>query len=1188
MLLKSLELQGFKTFPEKTVLTFDKGITVVVGPNGSGKSNISDAVRWVLGEQSIKTIRCSKMEDVIFNGTTERKAKGFASVTLTIMNDDRKLPVDEDEVVLTRRFYRSGESEYLINKNEVRLKDIHEIFMDTGLGKDGYSMISQGKIDSIVASKSEDRREIFEEAAGISKYRYRKLQAQKRLDQTEENLLRLYDIFKELEERVGPLKEQAKKAKIYLELANRKKTLEIGTWLFTLEKSNDVLQNYNNKIEISQNQYEEIENRLESFNTELETISAKILNCTVKSDETRRKITEYDEDIIKNNAQISVLQNDILHNNENIQRLTQEALSLEQSFPELEISIKEKSEKLDGLKDKLVQKNSQLENNEQILKSLTDKINTASDDSKRLSDELSNLNKFSSEFQVKIITSNSEIENLSKRKNELEQNVNLYKQKINLLDEKLLRENDILDELKAKSQNSISELKNIEIAIKTSEKNCEELKHLADKSALDVDSQLRKIHLLEELERNFDGFSHSVKCLMKEVQNNTLSGIHGPVSKLIKVPSKFSVAIETALGAAIQNVIVDTEESAKKSIMWLKKNKVGRATFLPISNIKGFELQEKNLNFCQGFLGIASCLCDCDHIYKNILNFLLGKIVVADNLDNAAVIAQKFSYKFKVVTLDGQVINAGGALTGGALGKNSGILSRSEQIVFLQKEYEDLKNKSQSAQNSYSNAKNELLVQKRNFEALKKNTEEIRLNLNKAEQSYQQKVLEKESLTLMYEKFSNEESEIAQKIKGLMSDLDLSEKEFNQTKDKIKAVEEFLQSTGANKNEVVVQRDKVSAKLNDLRVEIVAVKGDIERLSFEFNSILENKKQSDVKQKTLLSQIENLNQRNADIEIQISDINVKSESLKEISKQLNLSIVEINNKKIKFEENITELRKSERLNLNEKEKIALELARLEDKKINVQKEYDTIIAKLWDEYELTRREAVAGFEVLENTSQVAKELNEVRLSIKNLGVVNVAALEEFKQVSERYEFMKSQINDVEKSKKELYRLIGNLTKQMKTLFAERFNLINENFNTVFKELFGGGKAELALTDTADVLNSGIEIYVQPPGKIVTHLEALSGGERALIAIALYFAIMKVSPAPFCFLDEIEAALDDVNVNRFAAYLRKMNKNTQFIAISHRRGTMEEADILYGVTMQNEGISKLLELKATEIEQNFLN
>lgn len=1188
MLLKSLELQGFKTFPEKTVLNFNSGITAVVGPNGSGKSNISDAIRWVLGEQAVKTIRCSKMEDVIFNGTTERKAKGFASVTLTILNDDRKLPVDDDEVTITRRFYRSGESEYLINKNEVKLKDIHELFMDTGLGRDGYSMISQGKIDGIVASKSEERREIFEEAAGISKYRYRKAQAQKMLGQAEENLLRLYDIFKELEERIGPLKEQSDKAKIYVDLSNKKKAVEIGTWLFTLSKSNEILRDYSDKIAIFQSQYDEIEKNLENFNVKLDELSKEILNRTVSVDETRRKISECDESIITKKGQISVLKNDILHNKENTRRLLKEISDIEKSFSSIEISITEKNEKINSLKELLAQKNSELEKNEKILKNLTEKVNESTNESKELSVELSRLKNLASEFQIKLITSNSNIENLSQRQAILEKNINLYEQKINAINEKLLIENNSLNELKIQSKNSNLELKKAEANIKNSEKECEKLKQISDSFALDADAQFRKIRMLEELERNLDGFVYSVKFLMKEVEKNTLSGIHGPVSRLINVPSRYSVAIETALGAAIQNVVVDTEDSAKKAIFLLKNKGAGRATFLPISNIKGYEFREEKLNSCQGFIGIASDLCDCAKVYRNILNFLLGRIVVVDNLDNAVTIAKKFSYKFKVVTLDGQVINSGGALTGGSTGKNVGLLNRAEQINFLKKEYEKLSSDAKTSRVSYDEMQNNLAEIKKNFEILRQTAQQIKLNLNDTEQKYQQKILERNSLNSMYEDFYRENSEISEKIKDLIEIANNSEKEFNAVNQKIKIAEKSLLSVGENKTEVAAQREQVSSKINDLHLKVVADNGDLEKSIFEVNSMLENKKLAETQREKLMSEINSLDLKNSNIEFQITSMADEIESLKILTGQLNRNIVMLNVEKIEFEKKITELRNSERATLNDKEKIALEIARFEDKKMNVQKEYDVIIAKLWDEYELTRREAIANFKVVENTSQAVKELNELRLKIKNLGVVNVAAIEEFQQVSERHQFMKSQIKDIEKSKEELYFLINDLTKQMKTLFSEKFARINDNFETVFKELFGGGKASLALTDSSDVLNSGIEIYVQPPGKIVTHLEALSGGERALIAIALYFAIMKVSPAPFCVLDEIEAALDDVNVDRFAAYLRKMNKNTQFIVISHRRGTMEEADVLYGVTVQNEGVSKLLELRATEIEKNFLS
>lgn len=1188
MLLKSLELQGFKSFPEKTVLTFNSGITAVVGPNGSGKSNISDAIRWVLGEQAIKSIRCSKMEDIIFNGTTERKAKGFASVTLTISNEDRKLPVDDDEIAITRRFYRSGESEYLINKKDVRLKDIHELFMDTGLGKDGYSVISQGKIDDIVASKSEDRREIFEEASGISKYRYRKLQAQKRLEQTEENLLRLYDIFKELEERIEPLKEQSIKAKSYVEFANRKKSIEIGTWLFTLSKANDVLKNYENKIAVSQEQYDGIEKRLEEYNSKLENFSQSIINCTIRVDDTRRKISNCDENVIKKNGEISVLENDILHNDESIRRLLQNIAELEKSLPDIENSLMRKNEELDILKEKFKQKSLELKNNEENLKSLTEQINKSIDNSENLSDELTKLNEMSSGLNLQIITSKSSLESLKERQLDLNQKISFYNEKIDFINEELLLKKDNLDKLNLNLENSSVELKNADVNIENIEKECESLKVKADNLTMDADTHVRKIRLLEELERNLDGFAQSVKFIMKESKKNLLAGIHGPVSRLIKVPNNFFIAIETALGAAMQNIIVDTEKSAEEAISLLKKNKIGRATFLPISSIKGFSLQNKELEFCPGFIGIASQMCDCDVQYKNILDFLLGRIVIADTLDNAVNIAKKFAYKFKIVTLDGQVVNTGGSLTGGAIGKNVGLLSRAEQITLLKKEYEELNGVAKEARNSYAEKQKSLVAYKVNYDELKTIVQKNQVTLNEFEQKYHQKVIERDSLQSVCENFVKEKIDVEVKIKQITENLINFEKKFNEVLKNEEVVKKSLFVAGTSKSEVIAQRELVNTKFQELRLDVFSLNKEIEIISAEINSILENKKLTENQRVNLAVEVDDLKNKSLDIKNQISDITKEIENLKNLSLELANDINVFNLEKIEFEKEITKLRNSERSTLNEKEKVALEIARLEDKKINIQKEYDEIIAKLWDEYELTRREALAQFEVIENNSKVEKELNELRLKIKALGIVNVAAIEEYNQVSERYEFMKAQINDVEKSKKELYRLINELTIQMRTLFCEKFKQINENFNIVFKELFGGGKANLDLSDPSDVLNCGIEIYVQPPGKIVTHLEALSGGERALIAIALYFAIMKVNPSPFCILDEIEAALDDVNVVRFADYLRKMNKNTQFIVISHRRGTMEEADVLYGVTMQNEGVSKLLELRATEIEKTFVS
>lgn len=1188
MLLKSLELQGFKTFPEKTVLNFDSGITTVVGPNGSGKSNISDAIRWVLGEQSIKTMRCAKMEDVIFKGTTERKAKGFASVTIIIANVDRRLPVEADEVAITRRLYRSGESEYLINKKEARLKDINELFMDTGLGKDGYSMISQGKIDSIVAAKSEERREIFEEAAGISKYRYRKEQAQRKLEQTEENLLRLNDIFKELKERLGPLQEQAKKAKEYLEVANRKKQIEVGLWLFTLNKSGDILKDYDDKIEIARHQYNEIEKSLEGFNLQIEALSKEILSRTIKVDETNRKISVCEENAIKKSGQISVLENDILHNNENVQRILNEISDLEQSLPGFEVSIKEKNERVEVLKKELAGKNVELKRNEKDLKELMEKIQVSEGKSRSASEELTELNKMLTKAQVEMMSAESSMCDLKQRRAEVEQSLSLYEEKVCKLDEDLHIKESVLAEAKVHWNEVCLKFPKLEKNTKAAVSECEKLKQVADKLTLDAESQLRKISLLEELEQNLDGFTHSVKFLTQEVGKNTLGGIHGPVSRLISVPSEFSVAIETALGAAMQNIIVDTEDSAKKAIQLLKSKKIGRATFLPISNITGVEMSEKGISGSEGYIGIASQLCDCDAVYEGILKFLLGRTAVASTLDNATKIAQKLGYKFKVVTLDGQVINAGGSFTGGALTKNSGVLNRKNRIKALQNEYDKMSTMAKNAKIAFLKSQEKVTELNKGLETLRITEVEARQKVNSIEQEYQQKLLELRSTEGLQKNFSKEVSEIEQKAEGFMQAYKTAQEETEKLYTKIKSAEESLQNAGESKFKVVEFRDVANAKIHELRLEALSLEKDIENLEAESNSTLKNCQIATAQREKLLMEIETLNSKNVDIETKIKSTRAEIETLRELSKRLGQDISRFNVEKIEFEKNITELRNSERSTLNEKEAAALEVARLEDKKITVQKEYDVIIAKLWDEHELTRREAASGFEMIEDTPKANRELNELRLKIRNLGVVNVAAIDEYQQVSERYEFMGAQIDDVERSKKQLYRLISDLTGQMRKLFSERFKQINRNFDEVFKDLFGGGKARLELAEGVDILSSGIEIFVQPPGKIVTQLEALSGGERALVAIAIYFAIMKVSPAPFCVMDEIESALDEVNVERFVAYLRKMNAKTQFIVISHRRGTMEEADVLYGVTMQNEGVSKLLELRASELEKTFVS
>lgn len=1182
MLLKSLELHGFKTFPDRIKLSFDKGITSIVGPNGSGKSNISDAIRWVLGEQSAKTLRCSKMEDVVFNGTDKRKKTGYAEVTLSIDNKDRILPFDGDEVAVTRRYYRSGESEYMINKATVRLRDIHELFMDTGLGRDGYSMIGQGKIDSIVASKSEERREIFEEASGISRYRYRKTEAERKLKSTEENLVRLRDIVGELEDRVGPLKKQSEKAQKFLVLSEEKKGLEIALWLNTLDNSANIIKEQDDKIDIQRAQYENAEQELANISSETESIYLKNGEITSKIDTIRRNISQFESEVSNNNALISVANNDIEHNKETITRLETEIEQLDNSFTEIESQIKEKKENVEKLKLNIEEK--QKEYNE-----VSENLNTISVDASRSGDEIQELNSKLAELSQKsanakvvLLTSDSSINELNERIETL--NSSLSEKESNLeTTSKMLEDYKVQGKDSAEKVEKLSNsIKGLELKINNLKARNENSKGEIDRLTLDSNEKLRRANILEDLEKNLEGFAHSVKTVMNLSRHGKIGGIHGPVSRLIKVPTDYAVAIETALGGAMQNIVTGNEEDAKRAIRTLKENKGGRATFLPIATIKPRYLNENGIDSCFGFVGVASDLCDCKDEYKGILQNLLGKIVIAEDLNSAVSIAKKYSYRFKVVTLDGQVVNAGGSLTGGSLNKRTGLLSRASEIEKYRKEAKTLADKANELKEQYSNSQQEFAKYEADILGTRGDLSTEQQELIRLRTEYKACQNEYDSLVSSIDFTKNEIVECENKISNLQKDKETADKEFSAYEEEIANIEKTTSNLTGNRLALTEKREQLSEKLQNIRLEIVTFEKDKEALISEIRTSEYNSQHQTERKENLRNQIVSVNS-NIDI------INKKIESYTNISNnyqdkiaEFNNAIEKLNGDKEKFEKKSVELRQKEKDLNSTREVSGRELARLEERKINLQKQYDDIIAKLWDEYELTKRQAEEISIEIENVSTARKRLNEIKSSIRGLGSVNVSAIEEYKEVSERYEFLGAQVSDVEKSKNEIERLINDLTKQMKDAFIENFHEINKHFGETFKELFGGGTASLELANPDDILNSGIDIIAHPPGKIVVHLEALSGGEKALVAIALYFSIMKVRPAPFCVMDEIEAALDDVNVDRFAQYMRRMTDRTQFITITHRRGTMEESDVLYGVTMQDEGISKLLELRASEV------
>jgi len=1186
MLLKSLELQGFKTFPDKTKLTFNTGITAVVGPNGSGKSNISDAIRWVLGEQAPKSLRCNRMEDVVFNGTTGRKQQGFAEVTLTIDNSDRALRFDGDVVSVTRRFYRSGESEYLINKTQVRLKDINELFMDTGLGRDGYSMIGQGKIGSIVSSKSDDRREIFEEAAGISRYRYRKTEAERKLTRTEDNLVRLRDIVTELESRIKPLKIQSAKAQSFLEYSEEKRGLEIALWLDTLNRSSSEIKTHDDKIAICENQLSDADKVIAEVSEKSELLYSEIGQIAVKMEELRNSISDAEANISEKKSLLSVAENDILHNNENINRINVDLEQIDIFSKDITKEIEEKTAQIEEIKDLILHKNKEYDETADTLNNINVNASRSSDALQEITAAIAALSAKQADARVTLMTSTSSIAEVENRLVVLNENKLKRNEQISTLEEMLESYKSELENANRKVVQYTNAIKGLELKLSSKEERLNELHQKADKLLLDAGEKARRAKVLQDLEQNMEGFSHSVKSVMQSSKAGALKGIKGPVSHIVNVPGEYAVAIETALGYSLQNIVTATEEDAKRAINYLKQNKAGRATFLPVNTIKGKKLNENGLDDCYGFIGVASDLCSCDSQYNEILLSLLGRIAIFEDLNSATTAAKKYGYKFKVVTLDGQIVNAGGSLTGGSFAKNSGLLSRSSEINKIKEEANALMKKADEAKSEFNNAKGEVSSIEADILGYRADLSTASQELVRIETETKSCENELTATISALDEINAEMNNCNSRVETLKRDrenADLIIKEFAQ---EINAQETKAADISGDRASLKEKREELSEKLQLLRLEIVTFEKDIENLESDIQTSKSVGTNQETRKAELSQEIEELKALNLAKEEEINQFNTEISQLEGSISETRNNIDLCSLRRDEIDKENVKLRQLEKDKMSERELSSSELARLQERKINMQNRYDTIISKLWEEYELTRLEAEAHAVELEDIPTAQRRLNELKQKIKSLGSVNVGAIEEYKEVSERYEFMSVQVNDVEKSKKEILALINELTKKMKDSFVESFALINKHFGTIFTELFGGGTAKLVLTDPEDTLNSGIDISVHPPGKIVTNLDALSGGEKALVAIALYFAIMKVRPSLFCVMDEIEAALDEVNVTRFARYLRNLTDSTQFITITHRRGTMEEADVLYGVTMQEEGISKLLELRATEVAEKL--
>ena len=1185
MFLKALEIQGFKSFPDRTRITVGKGITAVVGPNGSGKSNISDAIRWVLGETSAKQLRGGgKMENVIFGGTQQRGAMGFASVSLVVDNTDRRIDVDNDEVTIGRKYYRSGDSEYSVNGQNVRLKDIYELFLDTGLGRDGYSVIGQGRIAEIVGAKSNERREIFEEASGIAKYRYRKNEAERRLASAEENLVRLRDILGGLEERVGPLERESKKAKQYLELAERRKGLEVTLWVDTVQKARDTVREQQRKIEIAGADYARAGREIEAIDAETESTRAEIEHLITEADRCNAEIRAITEEIAGADSRIAVLENDIAHNDATIASLKEEIGQSGLGREAIAAEVRGHGEGIAACERQAAAYAARTGELEALLEELQNRSAASGERRGVVTGRLNAMAARITDLKVAAAGAASSVEAAKKRLAAAESEGAANAALTRDLEEQKAETDAFLQD----AVERLTRLENIKggltLKVESRRGALAQADENEQKLLRAIEAARQRIAMLKDLERNMDGFQSSVKAVMKAAANRRLRGVTGPVSTILSVKPGYEVAIETALGFALQNIVVENETAAKAAMAFLRDERAGRATFLPLDTVKpgGF-----NGRLPEGAV-LASSLVTYDEKYANIVSSLLGRIVVVDDINEASRTARALDYRNRVVTVDGQVVNAGGSFTGGSVSRSAGLFSRKQEIDELKKKVEALEKQRDAAEEKTDRAKAE--VDALSAELTATESEAITAGGDKIRGEVESGRIAAalSQARAAGEMLSAERAQLAAQIAASeKAGADAAAEMEVLTRDSA-ALEEELRAISGSDDTFLETRTRLADELSDLKLKALAAQKDIESHRAAIAQLESRTDESDARARQLAANIETLTAQNAERAAQIETIRAAiAGSRNEIEKREEAKAGAVR-RRMEKEGGITQQTARVRKITDEREALGREIARLTEQKEQKDAEYEQTVAKLWEEYELTLSAAQELCVPFESGAELRRQVSEVRGKIKALGNVNVSAIEEYAEVSQRYEFLRAQVGDVETSKAELQKLIAGLSDEMRAMFSESFAAINRNFGRIFAELFGGGTARLYLEDEADVLGSGISIEVAPPGKIIRNLSALSGGEQALVAISIYFAIFGVNPAPFCVLDEIEAALDDVNVTRFAQYLRRISSETQFIVITHRRGTMEEADVLYGVTMQEDGVSKVLKLDLEHVDASLVS
>ena len=1185
MVFKELEIQGFKSFPDKVKITFDAGVTGVVGPNGSGKSNLSDAVRWVLGETSSRQLRAAgKMEDVIFGGTRRRSAMGFASVRLTLDNTGHTLDVDADEVTIGRKYYRSGDSEYTINGQVCRLRDVYELLLDTGIGRDGYSVIGQGRIAEIVAAKSSERREIFEEACGIAKYRYRKTEAERRLAAAGENLERLRDILGELENRVGPLEKESAKAQKFLELSEQRKTLEVTLWTDSVHRARDTVRQQVRDYETAQADYERFDGEAKAAEQEAEEIRMQAQQLTIAVERLNGDIRSITEQISGSDSRIAVLENDILRNEESIASLRSEIEAGEQDGAEADAALQRHravAAKMEAEGEKLAAEIDVL--NAELTK-LADASNASGARKDTLRAEITDLTAKRTEAQVAQAAAEAAEETARQRLPALEQAVQEGTDQWETARQDLtdtIRYREMLTENEKQLANVRSGL---ELKLKNRKAALDEADTAEQRLGRELDAARQRLSVLRELEKNMDGYQNSVKAVMRAAGARRLRGIIGPVSAILKVEPGCEVAVETALGAALQNIVVENEAAAKAAIALLRSDNAGRATFLPLDTVQPGVFRGR----LSGTARLASSLVQADARYDNIVSNLLGRIIVVEDINEASRVARDNGFRSRVVTMDGQVINAGGSFTGGSVQRSAGLFTRKQEMEELRIRAAKLQKDCLAAQEKTDQCKEQVDALQAELTATA--SEQITVANDRVRAEAEQKRLEAAAAQL--ETARNARRQEIDTLQAALADSRAKAEDAAKLQAELTAKIDRrtaeMSRIAEGDDSFLTRQNALAQDLSAKRLEQVTRQKDAELAYSQIAALEQRARDAAARRTSLEESVAALAARSDACRAEIADIRQTRADSQTTIAQKEAEIREATQKRLARQQAETETLARARTAADSREEMSREMARLAERKAAAESEYDQTVAKLWDEYQLSVSQAEALCVEFDSLPALRAQVADLRGKIRALGSVNVSAIEEYKEVKARYDALVTQVTDVEESRNELSRMISKLSAQMREIFTDSFRAINENFGRVFAELFGGGEASLVLEDESDVLSSGIGIRVAPPGKVIKNLEALSGGEQALVAISIYFAILAVNPAPFCILDEIEAALDDANVVRFAQYLRRVSDKTQFIVITHRRGTMEAANVLYGVTMQEDGVSKLLKLDLEQVDATLVS